>query len=394
MFTINLPFQDALACYQTLSQLKKKEELTSIEREFFRYAKKRANIGDDAAKVWLNMHEIEESLPDDTLPSPMSYFIKPKKSSGKSGASPVAEKKPSSKQQESDEANPLTLKEIDRLMAHLDPLVGLGKIKQQIRQILETRIIEERRRKADLKTVTNTTHHTIFTGNPGTGKTSLARLLGKVYKDSGILSRGHLVEVTRSDLIGEYIGQTEHITKKILEQASGGILFIDEAPSLYKSDSPNDFGQDVINALIKVMEDQREDLVVIVAGYPDHMAHFLNSNPGLKSRFPHHFHFENMSEDHLGDIFRDLCETYDYDLSEEAEQKVRNVLRTLKRRQESEFPNARGVRNLFEEVIRRQSERLLKQNLRARNKLRQILPEDIPTDVPVRIGNIIQLPRN
>ena len=428
MFTINLSFNDALTCFEALANAKKDDELRPIEQEFVKYADKKANVGDTAAQAWLKAHgnNFKGSKNDSTDISPMSYFVGVKRPSEKdkeledleNGILPkesnafapskntqdkllgVIELEIEDKKREINRVRKklqrgiLNRAEIKKAMKRFDSLIGLGQVKSQITTILETKIIEDRRRKVGLKSTIGMSNHMAFMGNPGTGKTTVARLIAKVFDDLGILSKGHLTEVTRADLIGEYIGQTEQIIKEVIGKAKGGVLLIDEAYSLHKPHSPNDYGHDVINFLIKVLEDERNDLIVIFAGYENEMKFFLKSNPGLKSRIPHHIHFGNMEVDQLLEIFKTICAENDYTLSDESTQRVFSLLKDQKRQDISEFPNARGVRNLYEEVIRRQSQRLLDKNLSARKKLKEILPEDIPIAKPLQDGNVVQLPRN
>ncbi len=416
MFTINISFKDALTCFETLSDIKPTDELKSIESEFVKYARQKAKVGDSAAEAWLknnkNPYEADNSHHDDQ-PSPMSFFVGMKRPELKNKQMNRLEKgfypedlsiieldidsddHDDYYEKTKRDLPPLTRKSIEQAMKPLDKMIGLGKIKKQVRNILEGRIIEQRREKAGLKIMEATSNHMAFIGNSGTGKTTFARLLSNVFYELGFLSRGHLIEVSRSDLVGEYIGQTEQITKEILNKARGGVLFIDEAHALNRVlNSTTDFGQEVINMLLKFMEDYRDDVIIIVAGYPELMGQFLRSNPGLKSRFSHHLQFDDMEEDALLGIFKSLCTQYDYELTEDAEAVLVKVLKSKKRQEESEFPNGRGVRNLFEEVIRMQSQRLLDQNLSAKKKLKQICAEDIPSHKIQKDGNIVHLPRD
>ncbi len=394
MFTINISFKDALTCFETLSHIKPDEELQSIESEFVKYAQKRARVGDSAAQTWLKDNTVifEEDFTD----SPLCYFVDKERPAEKDAElAELAKREARGEIKDKKELPPLTKEQIEEALRPLEELIGLGGVKQHIRRILETRLIDQRREKAGLKTMSASANHMVFTGSPGTGKTTVARLIAGIFRETGLLSRGHLTEVSRGDLVGEYIGQTEQIMKDVLQDAKGGVLFIDEAHALHRVFyATTDFGVEAINALIKYMEDNRDDLIIIFAGYEDHMGSFLRSNPGLKSRIPHHLHFDDMKEDQLMTIFKSLCQEHDYNLDEKAEKALLLLMKDFKRKEGSEFPNARGVRNLFEEVIRRQSERLLKQDIEEAEQLKLIEEEDIPLKKPSSDGNVVRLPRN
>ena len=211
------------------------------------------------------------------------------------------------------------------------------------------------RRENDLP-CTEMSLHMVFSGNPGTGKTTIARLMSRIYHSLGILSKGHLVEVDRSGLVAGYVGQTAGKTAAVIEKALGGVLFIDEAYAL-NGRSENDFGQEAIDTLLKAMEDHRDDLVVIVAGYDGLMETFIHSNPGLESRFNRYLHFEDYTLEELTDIFLMQCEKGRYTLDEAAKSAVR-LLIAERNRDSSTFGNARGVRNLFEQLLTAQCNRL------------------------------------
>ncbi len=206
--------------------------------------------------------------------------------------------------------------------------------------------------------VPNFSFHMVFSGNPGTGKTTVARIVAKVYGSLGLLKIGNLVETDRSGLVGGYVGQTALKTKKVIESAKGGVLFIDEAYSLAKEGSGNDYGQEAIETLLKAMEDYRDELVVIVAGYNDRMADFLDSNPGLKSRFPRHVHFPDYSPEEIVEIFDRTARQSGYHVAPAAKPLlVEAMLRQLGVRS-ADFANARDARNLFERVVSAQANRI------------------------------------
>lgn len=208
--------------------------------------------------------------------------------------------------------------------------------------------------------VSNTSKHLVFKGNPGTGKTTIARLLSKIYKQLGILENGHLVEVDRGDLVAGYVGQTALKTKEKIDEAMGGILFIDEAYTLAKGE--NDFGQEAIDTLLKAMEDHRDEFIVIVAGYDDPMESFLQSNPGLKSRFNEYIHFDDYSEEELFLIFGLLCEQNDFRMDLEAQDTLKSYLNELSNHKPDNFANGREMRNLFDKSKKAHSNRLASLN--------------------------------
>ena len=191
----------------------------------------------------------------------------------------------------------------------------------------------------------------VFHGNPGTGKTTVARLLSKIYKELGVVSKGHLVETDRSDLVAGYVGQTALKVRAVAEKALGGILFIDEAYALKRGNDSQDFGNEAIETLLKFMEDNRKDLVVIVAGYPVEMRGFLDANPGLQSRFNKALSFPDYAPNELMDIFLRLCRESDYKLSGAAQNRLSDYFRVAFQNRDAKFGNARLVRNIFERAI-------------------------------------------
>ena len=200
--------------------------------------------------------------------------------------------------------------------------------------------------------------HMVFYGNPGTGKTTVARLIAKIYYRLGVLSKGHLIETDRSGLVGSYVGQTALKVKKVVKQALGGILFIDEAYTLTRSQSGNDFGQEAVDTLLKCMEDRRSDLLVIVAGYPELMTQFIASNPGLQSRFNKYINFVDYKPHELLAIFESMCKKQGYQLSDKAKVFAKNYFERLYENRDENFANGRDVRNYFEKAIARQANRL------------------------------------
>ena len=262
------------------------------------------------------------------------------------------------------------------IVRELEKLVGLEEIKQLIFEIFALIHIGQRRSELGLKNESQV-FHMIFKGNPGTGKTTVARIMVKMFKEMGILSKGHLVEVERADLVGEYIGHTAQKTKEQVKKALGGILFIDEAYSLLRG-GEKDFGRESIDTLVKAMEDYKNDFVLILAGYSLEMEAFIQANPGIYSRFPIQLNFPDYSNEQLMAIAEIMMKERDYLLSITAKQKLRQILMTEKNNPFQVFSNARLVRNWIEKAIRNHAVRLLKESNYDKTKqtLMAIQPED------------------
>ena len=296
----------------------------------------------------------------------------------KTNQPPISEKseKPASQTQAAkpEEKEEITPKEkIEDLLAELDSYVGMDAIKAEVRSLINMVQVYKLRREHDLPT-TDMSLHMVFSGNPGTGKTTVARIMSRIYHSLDILSRGQLVEVDRSGLVAGYVGQTALKTQKVIEKAMGGVLFIDEAYAL-NGKSENDFGQEAIDTILKAMEDHRDDLVVIVAGYTELMDRFIHSNPGLESRFNRFLMFEDYTPEQMVAIFKMQCKKGCYVLAQGTEELVRDFI--AEESADDSFGNARGVRNLFEHILVAQNNRLAKMENVTRDDLMQILPDDV-----------------
>ncbi|MEY8882362.1 CbbX protein [Donghicola sp. XS_ASV15] len=245
------------------------------------------------------------------------------------------------------------LEELDR------ELIGLAPVKQRIRETAALLLVDKARREMGLSQETPTLHMS-FTGNPGTGKTTVARMMAGLLHRLGYVRKGHLVSVTRDDLVGQYIGHTAPKTKEVLKRAMGGVLFIDEAYYLYKPDNERDYGQEAIEILLQGMENNRDDLVVIMAGYADRMDRFFAANPGFRSRIGHHIDFPDYSDDELLRISQSMLEGQSYVFDPEAEAAMAEYISM--RRMQPHFANARSIRNALDRARLRQANRLFSES--------------------------------
>ena len=246
--------------------------------------------------------------------------------------------------------------EMDQVMTELNELIGMDTVKRDVEELKALTRFRAARKTAGLSTGAQSMH-LVFTGNPGTGKTTVARLIGRLYKEMGLLSKGHFVECDRGDLVAGYVGQTALKTQEVIKSAMGGVLFIDEAYSLYQGDG-RDFGPEAIETILKAMEDHRDDLVVIVAGYPDLMKRFIDSNPGLQSRFNKYIDFPDYSGNELTSIYDMLSKQRGFETNGPARVEITKLLEEQKVTGGRNFGNGRTVRNLIEKLEMRVAARL------------------------------------
>ncbi|MBI2708646.1 MAG: AAA family ATPase [Actinobacteria bacterium] len=272
---------------------------------------------------------------------------------------------------------------LEELMAELDGLVGLAGVKAEVKLVTDLIRVQNLRRERDLP-VLDQSRHLVFAGNPGTGKTTVARLLAQIYRTLGVVERGHLVETDRSGMVAGFVGQTAPLVRKVFDEADGGVLLVDEAYALARG-GERDFGQEAIDTLVKLIEDRRDRVVVIAAGYTDEMAGFIGANPGLRSRFPKTIVFPDYSTDELLRIFDGLGEKGGYRCDESADAKVRAWFDAQPR--DKGFGNGRTARNLFEAAVARQASRVVQIEDVTDEQLTTLTAEDIP-DVDEPLGGV------
>ena len=264
---------------------------------------------------------------------------------------------------------------------HLDDLIGLNLVKEEIATLVNYIKMKQMRDEMSLKTP-EVSYHCVFLGNPGTGKTTVARIIADIYRELGILKRGHLVESDRSGLVAEYVGQTAVKTNQMIDKALDGVLFIDEAYTL-ANESKEDFGHEAIATLLKRMEDDRDRLVVILAGYTNEMEDFINSNPGLRSRFNRYIHFEDYSAEELFKIFLLNAKKNEYTLADDVKDYLLQKLEEVVAKKPKDFGNARYIRNLFEKTVEAQANRLASEPKITKELLVEIKKEDIMCDMRI-----------
>lgn len=268
----------------------------------------------------------------------------------------------------------LDKRKLNRALKKLDGLVGLTNIKDEIRSLIALSEVRSMRTRQGLP-INRPTFHLVFSGNPGTAKTTVARIVGEVYQAIGLLRSGHVVEVSRTDLIGEYVGHTAPKVTDVVNKALDGVLFIDEAYSLTPKTSSDSFGAEAIDTLLKLMEDNRNRLVIIAAGYPDLMKQFVRSNPGLESRFKTTLLFDDYTVEELQSIFLDLCSDYKFGLTHELKLISYEVIEALMKKKNENFANGRDIRNLFERTVETQALRI--RSSKTPSLLTELTPEDL-----------------
>lgn len=262
------------------------------------------------------------------------------------------------------------------LMEELNALVGLETVKSKVNDLIVYQKVQKLRRENNLHSAKNTLH-LAFTGNPGTGKTTVARIVGHIYKQIGLLSKGHFIEVSRTDLIAGYQGQTALKVKNVIERAKGGVLFIDEAYSITENDHSDSYGRECLTELTKALEDYRDDLVVIVAGYTEPMEKFFESNPGLKSRFNTFIEFPDYNADELKLILINMCKSNDYILSSEAQNLIEKHLVECVNSKDENFSNGRLIRNLYDDLVMNHARRVSSLSNPTKDDLSVITENDV-----------------
>ena len=264
---------------------------------------------------------------------------------------------------------------LEELLEELNSLVGLDKVKSTVQDLIFFQKVQKMRQEKGLHLAKNTLH-LAFTGNPGTGKTTVARIVGRIYKCIGLLSKGHFIEVSRTDLIAGYQGQTALKVKNVIEQAKGGVLFIDEAYSITENDHSDSYGRECLTELTKALEDCREDLVVIVAGYTEPMNKFFESNPGLKSRFNTFIEFDDYNVYELTQILISMCQLNDYILEEEVKRQIELYLEKQLEMEKENFANGRLVRNIYDDLVMQHARRVITIENPSKIELSSIKSED------------------
>lgn len=265
-------------------------------------------------------------------------------------------------------------------MLLLNQLVGLNRVKCKVNDLIAFQKVQLLRKAKGLHSP-KSTMHLAFTGNPGTGKTTVARIVGRIYRKLGLLSKGHFMEVSRTDLIAGYQGQTAHKVKEVIEKAKGGVLFIDEAYSITENDHSDSYGRECLTELTKALEDYREDLVVIVAGYTEPMKQFFESNPGLKSRFNTFIEFDDYDATELLEILISMSKIEDYTLTDSAIDLLSKLFTRIVETKNSEFANGRFVRNIFESMVMNHARRIVKLDTPSLDELKELTDSDVAISI-------------
>lgn len=266
---------------------------------------------------------------------------------------------------------------LEIVLQELEQLIGLEEVKKDVYELVNLLEIQKKRSSQGLKNI-EITLHTVFLGPPGTGKTSVARLLGRIFKHLGFLSKGQMYETDREGMVAGYVGQTASKVDKVVEESLGGVLFIDEAYALTQNALGNDYGSEAVNTLLKRMEDHRTDLAVVVAGYTEQMKDFVESNPGLRSRFNRFFRFDHFTPEQLFLIFENFCKNSDFIIDADANEKLVDTFELLYSKKDENFGNARVVRNLFEKCVQNQANRIVNLPLLNQEILKTFTEADIP----------------
>lgn len=267
-------------------------------------------------------------------------------------------------------------KKLQELLDQLNGLIGLSEVKSEIQSLINLIKVKKMRESYHMPSM-DVSYHMVFTGNPGTGKTTVARIVAQIYKELGILSKGHLVEVDRSSLVAGYVGQTAIKVKEVVDKAMGGVLFIDEAYALSNKSDTNDFGGEAIDTLVKMMEDHRDDLVIIVAGYKEEMEEFLKANTGLISRFNKFIDFKDYDNEQLLEILRLFTDKSGLEMDDDAVEEIQKDLEQMKPEQKFLFGNGRGMRNTFESILAKQADRIVGLELPTEEQLKRVILEDV-----------------
>lgn len=349
------------------------------EWEYFRFTQ---SFGSEAAGFWEEGTAKAEIYLANELIGKKSIVIGDKKIED-AGALPdqdeIKGSAPSGKSDEKKTDEPADERSLEELLDELYSYIGLESVKQSMRDFIDYLQFQLERKKSGLKSESNFSLHTLYLGNPGTGKTTVARLMGKIFHAMGLLEKGHLVEVDRGSLVGQFIGETAQKTEKVIEEAMGGVLFIDEAYALYKAGNSQDFGKEAIDTLLKKMEDKGGQFAVIAAGYPEEMETFLSSNPGMKSRVNYTFLFEDYNPDELLQIIQRFSAKEEFSFEEDALAMIKKHITLLYRNRDKTFGNARLMRNIFSDAKMHLGKRYLRlpEEERTKDSLSLITEEDV-----------------